>query len=74
MTLAQIVLLVLQIVQSIMRQIDSATLMKAGKDAEIAKVSASILGMTQAGKAILERVNAMSEGEVDTGLKGLEPK
>lgn len=48
--------------------------MKAGADAEIAKVSAAILTKTQAGKALMEKVNAMSDADVDAELRGLEPK
>jgi hypothetical protein len=48
--------------------------MKAGADAEIAKTSAAILAKTAAGKAIMEKVNALSDSDVDIALRGLEPK
>lgn len=47
--------------------------MTAGADAEIAKVSAEVLRKTQAGKAMMEKVDAMDEQGVDAGLRGLEP-
>lgn len=48
--------------------------MDAGADAEIAKASAAILSKTAAGKAIMEKVNALSDSDVDAQLLGLEPK
>jgi hypothetical protein len=73
-TWADIVLLGLKIINIIMGDIDENKWMQAGEDAEIAKISAAILGKTTAGKAMLEKVNAMSDAEVDAGLRGLEPK
>jgi hypothetical protein len=72
-TWADIVLLTLKIVNIIMGDVDEAKWMQAGKDAEIAKISAAILAKTTAGKAMLEKVNAMSDPEVDAALRGLEP-
>ena len=74
MTIAEIVLLVLKIADAIMKYVGDAKQFQAGTDAEIAKVSAAILRKTQAGKAIMEKVDAMSESDVDAGLRGLEPK
>jgi len=48
--------------------------MKAGADAEIAKTSQNILAKTAAGKAIMEKVNALSDTDVDAALRDLEPK
>ena len=73
-TWAEIVLLVLKIADAIMTQVGDAKQFQAGTDAEIAKVSAAILRKTQAGKAIMEKVDAMSDKEVDDGLTALEPK
>lgn len=73
-TWASVILALLKIVNAIMGAVNREQLMQAGADAEIAKVSASILEKTAAGKAIMERINAMSESEVDAGLRDLEPK
>lgn len=73
-TWASIVLAVLQAVNAIMDFVNTEKATQAGTDAEIAKVSAAILAKTQAGKAIMEKVNALSESDVDAGLTGLEPR
>ncbi len=73
-TWPEIVLLVLKIANAIMTEVHDQKSFQAGTDAEIAKVSAAILAKTQAGKAIMEKVNALSDKEVDAGLTGLEPK
>ena len=72
-TWPEIVLLVLKVANAIMGEAHDAKSFQAGTDAEIAKVSAAILRKTQAGKAIMEKVDAMSDKDVDTGLRGLEP-
>lgn len=73
-TIADIVLLVLKIANAIMTEVGDQRQFKAGTDAEIAKTSAAILAKTQAGKAIMEKIDAMSDDDVDSGLIGLEPK
>lgn len=73
-SIPEIVLLVLKIANAILSEVHDQKSFQAGTDAEIAKVSAAILGKTQAGKAIMEKVNAMSDEDVDGGLRGLEPK
>ena len=73
-TWASLALALLKTVNLIMDLVHTEQAQKAGADAEIAKTSASILAKTIAGKAILEKVNAMSDAEVDAGLRGLEPK
>lgn len=73
-TWPSIILAVLKLINEIMGAVNRDKWMQAGADAEIAKITASILGKTTAGKAILEKVNAMSDDEVDAGLRGLEPK
>lgn len=67
-TYAEIALLVLRIVNLIMGQVNYASAFQAGTDAEIAKISAEILRKTKAGKAIMEKVDAMSESDVDAEL------
>ena len=73
-TWPEIVLLVLKIANAIMTQVGDQKQFQAGTDAEIAKVSTAILAKTQAGKAIMEKVNALSDADVDARLSGLEPK
>jgi uncharacterized protein YjbI with pentapeptide repeats len=72
-TIPEIVLLGLKIVNAIMTEVHDTKAYQAGTDAEIAKVSAAILRKTQAGKAIMEKVDAMDDKDVDAGLRGLEP-
>jgi hypothetical protein len=69
-----IILTALKIINMIMGRINQDQWMKAGADAEIAKTSAAIMRKTAAGKAIMEKVDAMSDADVDAGLSGLEPK
>lgn len=72
-TWAEIILLALKVINAIMGEVGNARQFKAGQDAEIAKISAAILQKTAAGKAMMEKVNAMSDADVDSGLRGLEP-
>lgn len=73
-TWAEIVLLFLKIADAILTQVGDQKQFQAGVDSQIAKVSASILAKTVAGKAIMEKVNALSDADVDAELRGLEPK
>jgi uncharacterized protein YjbI with pentapeptide repeats len=73
-TYAGLALAVLKFVNGLMDMVDQQQMQKSGADAEIAKTSAAILAKTQAGKAIMEKVNAMSDKDVDSGLTDLEPK
>lgn len=73
-TWAEIVLLILKIVNAIMGEVGNQRQFQAGADAEIAKITAAILRKTEAGRKIMERVDEMSPGEVDDTLRGLEPK
>lgn len=73
-TYAEIALLVLRIVYFIMGKIQSDQQFNAGVDAEIARAAQEILRKTKAGKAIMEKVDAMAEADVDAGLRDLEPK
>lgn len=67
-------LTLLKIVQSIINWAHDQKLIDEGYDKAIAEASQAILVKTQAGKAIMEKVNAMSAAEVDAGLHGLEPR
>jgi len=74
MTWVSLVLAILKVVSSIMDYVNQEKLVQSGYDKAIADVSAAILQKTAAGKAIMEKVNAMSDSDVDAGLRNLEPK
>jgi hypothetical protein len=67
-------LALLKFVNSIMTWARERELVSEGYDKAIAEQSEAILRKTYAGKAILERVNALSDDDVDAELRGLEPK
>lgn len=74
LTWAEIILLLLKVVNAIMGEVNDARQFKAGADSEIAKIALAIANKTAAGKAIMEKVNALSPADVDAELAGLEPK
>ena len=74
MTWVSLALALLKFVNSIMTWARERELITKGYDQAIAEQSAAILEKTAAGKAILERVNALSDDNVDAELRGLEPK
>jgi hypothetical protein len=74
MSWISLALALLKFVNSIMTYARERELISKGYDQAIAEVSQSILVKTNAGKAILEKVNGMTDAEVDTGLRDLEPK
>jgi hypothetical protein len=74
MSWLSLALTLLKIVATIMSWARERELIDQGYDKAIAEASQEIMRKTAAGKAILERVNAMSDDEVDAGLRGLEPK
>lgn len=74
LTWAEIVLLLLKIANAIIGQINRDKWMAAGRDEEIARESQAILAKTAAGKALMDKVNALSDADVDADLRGLEPK
>lgn len=73
-TWPEIILLLLKLANAIMGEVGNARQFKAGADSEIAKTALAIANKTAAGKAIMEKVNAMSADDVDRELTGLEPK
>ena len=73
-TWPEIILLLLRIVNAIIEQVNQDKWIKAGADAEIAKAAAEIMKKTAAGKAIWEKVNALSDADLDAALRNLEPK
>ena len=74
LTWASLVLAVLKAAITIMNYFDREAMIKSGYDKAFAEAGQEIMRKTAAGKAILEKVNAMSDGEVDDALRGLEPR
>jgi hypothetical protein len=74
MSWISLALTLLKVVNLIMNWARERELISKGYDQAIAEVTQSILIKTDAGKKIMERVNAMSDAEVDAGLRDLEPK
>jgi hypothetical protein len=73
-TWLEIILLVLKIIDWSLGRIEQGKWEQAGYDKAIAEISAAILKRTAAGRAMMEKVNAMSDKEVDDGLRDLEPR
>lgn len=74
MSYVSLILALLKFVNNLMDWVQREKYMKAGADAEIAKVSAAILKKTESGKKIWERIDAMGSDEIDAALRDLEPK
>ena len=74
MSWVSLALALLKLVNAIMTWARERELISEGYDKAIAEASQSILLKTEAGKKIMEKVNALSEADVDAGLRGLEPK
>lgn len=74
MSWISLALALLKLVNSIMTWARERELISEGYDRAIGEVTLSIAAKTSAGKAIMEKVNAMSDKEVDDGLRGLEPR
>lgn len=74
MTWVSLALALLKFVNTIMMWARERELITKGYDQAIAEVTQQIMVKTDAGKKIMERVNAMSPEEVDAGLRGLEPQ
>lgn len=74
LTYLSLALALLKFVNFLMMKAHEGGLIQQGYDKAIAEITQSILIKTTAGKAIMEKVNAMSDADVDAGLVGLEPK
>lgn len=74
MTWVSLALALLKFVNSIMTWARERELISEGYDRAIAEQTQSILIKTTAGKAIMEKVNALSDTDVDAALRDLEPK
>lgn len=73
-TWGSVILFALRVLNHILGAVNREKWMQAGADAEIAKAALAILNRTEAGKKIMERVNAMPDADVDAALRGLEPE
>lgn len=74
LTWAEIILAVLKLINASMSAVNQEKWMQAGRDEEIAKAAQDILAKTRTGKQIMDRINALSDADVDAELRGLEPK
>lgn len=74
MTWLSFALALLKLVNAIMLWARERQLINQGYDKAIAEITQSILVKTTVGKEMMEKVNAMSNKDVDDGLRGLEPK
>lgn len=74
MSWVSLALALLKFVNSIMNYARERKLISQGYDQAIAEVTQQIMVKTEAGKKIMEKVNAMSDAEVDADLRGLEPQ
>jgi hypothetical protein len=73
-TWPQIALALLKLVLAVVQRIDREQFRNEGYQAAVAETLAAIVQKTNTSKAILERVDAMSDSEVDDALHNLEPK
>ena len=65
MTYAQIALLVLQIAKWLMDRYQDQKQFDAGQEHQIAEQAKAVLGMTAEGKRLLEKINALSDSDLD---------
>ena len=71
---AKVILLFLQLVDKVYDFAVKQGYVKQGRDEVIAEIAMKIAARAASKKAIQEKVDAMSEDEVDADLRGLEPK
>lgn len=69
MSWVSLALALLKFVNNIMIWARERELISEGYDQAIAEISQAILAKTAAGKAIMEKINAMSDSEVDDALR-----
>lgn len=63
--MAELILLGARLLLALVTWAQARQQFNAGQDAEIAKNATAILGKTEAGKKIAEKINAMDDGEFD---------
>ena len=61
----------LQLALALMDWVQGRQQFTAGQDAEIARNAVAILEKTEAGKRIMEKINAMPDGELDALIDDL---
>lgn len=69
--MAEWVILGLRLVLALVNWVQDRQQFKAGQDAEIARHAVAILDKTEAGKRIMEKINAMPDGELDALIDDL---
>lgn len=69
--MAEWVILGLRLVLAFFNWAQDRQQFKAGQDAEIARTALAILDKTEAGKRIMEKINAMPDGELDALIDDL---
>lgn len=74
MSIVQIILVILKVIDSLLNTYRKNKWIKSGEDAEIAKTSASILAKTEYAKNVREKIAGLDEPAVDKLLRDLEPK
>jgi hypothetical protein len=65
LTYAKLALIGLQIVQFFLRKVHDNQQFAAGEEHQIAEQAKAVLGMTAEGKRILEKINALSDSDLD---------
>jgi hypothetical protein len=73
-TWGSIILALLKIVEWIMSNVEHDKWVKAGHDEAISEQTKAILGRVELAKAVSDKVKAMSDSQVDSALRDLEPK
>lgn len=74
MTWVSLALALLKFVNALMTWARESELISKGYDQAIAEQAQAVLAKTEAGRAIMEKVNALSDDDVDAALRGLEPE
>ncbi|KRR18139.1 hypothetical protein [Bradyrhizobium retamae] len=64
-TYAKLALIALQVVQFFLRKAHDDKQFAAGEEHQIAEQTKAVLGMTAEGKRLLEKINALSDGDLD---------
>jgi hypothetical protein len=73
MKLLSIISALLSLANTLFTWAKNQQLIQAGEDKAVAQAALSILRKTEVGKRNMEKVDAMSDDEVDDALRGLEP-
>jgi hypothetical protein len=73
-TWVNLIILILQVVNKLIDYVQNQGLIQQGHDEEIANQALAIAKKTAKGKEIMEKIDAMSETQVDDALRGLEPR